>query len=305
MARVDLYGVEPQQVRIDLDLDALQTPRDRCRRGAPHHQRRQPGRGRRRRSAATCSATTCGPSPVSRSCDEIATCGRRGRPARRATWRVVELREPRLDYGRHLDRTFAIGIDVYKEPTANTVETVDRLMERIEEISEDPQLEGIKVAGLGERRRGDPELACRACATPASSAASWPSACSTSSCAGSDHADRRRGHPVLAARDLRRDVRPRLAVQRAHPARPDARRGHAGGQRGGGHREHPPLRGHGNGAGRRRGSGARQVALAVIASTATTIIVWSWLFVAEPRHDDRSTWARWRSPSASRSPARC
>ena len=57
----------------------------------------------------------------------------------------VEMREPRLDYGRHLDRSFAIGIDVYKEPSANTIEVVDKALERIEEIKKDPQLEGITL----------------------------------------------------------------------------------------------------------------------------------------------------------------
>lgn len=57
----------------------------------------------------------------------------------------VVVDEPRLDYGRHLDRDFAISIDVYKEPSANTVETVDRLMARIAEIERDPELEGIKL----------------------------------------------------------------------------------------------------------------------------------------------------------------
>ncbi|MDX1388316.1 MAG: efflux RND transporter permease subunit, partial [Acidobacteriota bacterium] len=55
----------------------------------------------------------------------------------------VELREGEMTYGRHLDGEFAIGIDVYKEPTANTVATVDRCIARIDEIREDPALEGI------------------------------------------------------------------------------------------------------------------------------------------------------------------
>ena len=58
---------------------------------------------------------------------------------------IVELREPRLDYGRHLDRSFAVGIDVYKEPSANTIEVVDKALDRIEEIKTDPQLEGINL----------------------------------------------------------------------------------------------------------------------------------------------------------------
>ncbi|TDI45095.1 MAG: efflux RND transporter permease subunit, partial [Acidobacteria bacterium] len=50
----------------------------------------------------------------------------------------VTLREPRPDYGRHLDREFAIGVQVFREPTANTVDVCDAVMERIEKIREDP-----------------------------------------------------------------------------------------------------------------------------------------------------------------------
>jgi HAE1 family hydrophobic/amphiphilic exporter-1 len=57
----------------------------------------------------------------------------------------VEMREPYLNYGRHLDGDFAIGIQVFKEPTANTVDTADAVMARIEEIKRDPELKGISL----------------------------------------------------------------------------------------------------------------------------------------------------------------
>ena len=57
----------------------------------------------------------------------------------------VSLREPRLDYGRHLDREFAIGVQVFREPTANTVAVCDAVMERIHKITQDPELEGISL----------------------------------------------------------------------------------------------------------------------------------------------------------------
>ncbi len=58
---------------------------------------------------------------------------------------TVEAREPVVNYGRHLDRSFAIGIDVFKEPSANTVETVDAVLAKIQEIESDPALEGIQL----------------------------------------------------------------------------------------------------------------------------------------------------------------
>ena len=58
---------------------------------------------------------------------------------------TVVAREPEVSYGRHLDRRFAVGIDVFKEPTANTVATIDRIMAKLEEIEDDPALSGIQL----------------------------------------------------------------------------------------------------------------------------------------------------------------
>ncbi len=144
VARVDLYGVERPQVRLDLDLDALR---------------------RHRLSAAEVVAAVEG---ANRDVDAGALRGvgvrydvraltRFASPAEVAALRLsrpglvvgdvaaVAQRQPRLEYGRHLDRAFAVGIDVYKEPSANTVATVDRLTERIRAITADPQLEGIRM----------------------------------------------------------------------------------------------------------------------------------------------------------------
>ncbi len=57
----------------------------------------------------------------------------------------VALREPPLKRGRHLNRDFAIGFDINKEASANTVATVSRLMEKIDEIGNDPALGGVAV----------------------------------------------------------------------------------------------------------------------------------------------------------------
>jgi len=57
----------------------------------------------------------------------------------------VTLEEPVVHYGRHLDREFAISIEVFPESGANTIKTVDGLMARIEEFNEDPELEGIQL----------------------------------------------------------------------------------------------------------------------------------------------------------------
>ena len=144
VARVDLYGVEQQQVRIDLDLDALR------RHGIEAGQvlqtidaaNRDVDAGVIRGGVVRYEVRTL---TRFQSAEEIASLRVGPDGLRIADVAVVEMREPRLDYGRHLDRSFAVGIDVYKEPSANTIEVVDKALERIEEITADPQLEGINV----------------------------------------------------------------------------------------------------------------------------------------------------------------
>ncbi|PCI64042.1 MAG: hypothetical protein COB38_13070 [Gammaproteobacteria bacterium] len=51
--------------------------------------------------------------------------------------------EPPLEYGRHLDGHFAIGLNVAKESTANTIEITEAVHKRIAQMQDDPELDGI------------------------------------------------------------------------------------------------------------------------------------------------------------------
>ncbi len=54
--------------------------------------------------------------------------------------------EPPIPHGRHLDLEFAVGLDVFKESTANTVEVVREVMSVIQnEINNDPLLAGVSL----------------------------------------------------------------------------------------------------------------------------------------------------------------
>ncbi len=55
----------------------------------------------------------------------------------------VVYEEPPLEYGRHLDGNFAVGISVSQESRANTVEVGRALERRIAQMNEDPELEGV------------------------------------------------------------------------------------------------------------------------------------------------------------------
>ena len=144
VARVDLGGVEAQEVHIDLDPEALRRHGVQAGElfaalraanldmalGAIHgdvlrYDVRAEGRFR--------------------DLDEIRDLMLQSGGIRVRDVATVTLKEPTVHYGRHLDREFAISIEVFPESGANTVATVDALMVRIEEFKQDPELEGIQL----------------------------------------------------------------------------------------------------------------------------------------------------------------
>jgi len=55
----------------------------------------------------------------------------------------VVYQEPPLEYGRHLDGDFAVGVTVSQESRANTVQVCDQLEAAIASMNDDPELEGV------------------------------------------------------------------------------------------------------------------------------------------------------------------
>jgi len=280
VARVDLYGVEQQQVRIDLDLDALK------RHGIDAGEvlstvnaaNQDVDAGVIRGDVVRYEVRTL---TRFQSAEEIAALRVGHDGLRIADVAVVEMREPRLDYGRHLDRSFAVGIDVYKEPSANTIEVVDKALDRIEEIKADPQLEGIKLLiweNQGEAIRNSLSglrnagiyggimaifilhFFLRRVRTTLIVATAIPFSllvtCGAMYALGSQF-------NVLTLLGLMLGVG--MLVDNAVVVIENIHR----------------YEGMGNPAPLAARLGSRQVALAVVASTATSIFVWSWLFVSE------------------------
>ncbi len=66
----------------------------------------------------------------------------------------VSFKEPILTYARHLDQKYAIGLDIVKESSANTVTTVERVLEEIEEISKLPEMKGIAIYEMNNQADG-------------------------------------------------------------------------------------------------------------------------------------------------------
>ncbi len=60
----------------------------------------------------------------------------------------VELRTPERNYGRHLDRDYAIGVAVNKTTGSNLVDVTDRVIAEVEDVAKLPQMRGINIFPL-------------------------------------------------------------------------------------------------------------------------------------------------------------
>ena len=142
VAQVSLDGVNPREVHINLSVDRLEAHRIDVR---TVWQKLQQGNfdmslgdvteGERRYSLRTVGTFA--------SEEEIENLVLREDGLRLKDVADVLYQEPPLEYGRHLDGDFAVGITVSQEGGANTVEVCRELEERIAQMDEDPELEGV------------------------------------------------------------------------------------------------------------------------------------------------------------------
>ena len=146
VASVSLYGVEPQQVRIELDLAALQS----------HGVRTDDVLARINSANLDMDLGSVRGDLVRydvrsqarfESVEEIRDLTLRD-GLRVGDVANVEMKQPRLDYGRHLDRSYAIGVAISKSTGANMVEVTDKVMAEVERIGELPQMQGIQIFDL-------------------------------------------------------------------------------------------------------------------------------------------------------------
>ncbi|HSL82572.1 MAG TPA: efflux RND transporter permease subunit, partial [Thermoanaerobaculia bacterium] len=145
VARVDLGGVEPKEIDIDLALDKIKAHGvdvsallDTLRRSSENLVLGEVREGGLRYTARALGGF--------RSVEELRDLVIDPRGLRLSDVAEVTYEEPPLDYGRHLDGKDAIALTVFKESTANTVDTAQAVMRVIEEdIGGDPLLRGISV----------------------------------------------------------------------------------------------------------------------------------------------------------------
>ncbi|MDH3615783.1 MAG: efflux RND transporter permease subunit [Gammaproteobacteria bacterium] len=147
VSRVDLHGVDPREIRILMKPDLL----------AAHGVDIAAVRDLLLSSnfAVSAGKITAGgqrfsvrPSGEFTSVEEIRelTINRSGLRLRDIA--DVELRTPERNYGRHLDRNYAIGVAINKATGSNLVDVTDRVMAEVDKISELPQMSGINIFSL-------------------------------------------------------------------------------------------------------------------------------------------------------------
>lgn len=145
VARVDLGGVLPREIFVDLRLAKLKEHRVDLGQLVP-------------RLASANATLALGTVSVDgrrysaralgalRSLDELRTLAVNDQGLRLGDIADLRYEEPPIDFGRHLNREKAVGLDVFKESTANTVQTVEAVQKVIrEEIASDPLLKGVNL----------------------------------------------------------------------------------------------------------------------------------------------------------------
>ncbi len=147
VSRVDLQGVDPREIRILLRSDAL----------AAHGVDIATLREMLISSnfAVSAGRLTAGDQRLSvrprgefKSVDEIRNLAINATGLRLGDVADVELRTPERNYGRHLDRDYAIGVAINKTTGSNLVDVTDRVIAEVGKIGQLPQMQGINIFPL-------------------------------------------------------------------------------------------------------------------------------------------------------------
>ena len=147
VSQVQLQGVDQREIRVLLDIERV----------AAHGVDINAMQRRLEQSNFSVSAgriTDTGqrfsvrPQGEFRSVDEIRNFPINSTGLRLRDVADVMLLTPARNYGRHLDREYAVGLVVSKSTGANMVEVTDRVLAEVEEIGKLPQMSGIKIFSL-------------------------------------------------------------------------------------------------------------------------------------------------------------
>jgi len=147
VSRVDLQGVDPREIRILMKPDQL----------AAHGIDIATVRDLLMSSnfAVSAGKITAGgqrfsvrPSGEFGSISEIAGLTLNSDGLRLSDVADVEMRTPERNYGRHLDQQYAIGVAISRATGANMVDVTDRVIAEVEKIGKLPDMQGINIFSL-------------------------------------------------------------------------------------------------------------------------------------------------------------
>ncbi len=147
VSRVELHGVDPREIRILMKPDLLATH------GVDIADLRDLLVGSNfavsaRKITAGDQRFSVRPSGEFTSVDQIRDLVIDQDGLRLRDIADVELITPERNYGRHLDREYAIGVAINKTTGTNLVDVTDRVIAEVEKISELPQMRGINIFSL-------------------------------------------------------------------------------------------------------------------------------------------------------------
>ena len=153
VSKVDLYGIEKQEIQIELQMDRLVAqgidPRKLIEDLRSSHFMVTAGRinagGRRLLVRPISELSTA---------DDLANL-----PVGNGNMRLKDIAKitfdnPILNYGRHLDRRYAVGLDIFKESGSNTVSVAEAVIAEVEDISKLPEMDGIRMIFLENQAAG-------------------------------------------------------------------------------------------------------------------------------------------------------
>ncbi len=153
VARVDLQGIEPREIRIELiadrviahgiDLNELQAQLSQV--------NFSDSAGLIRDNETRYRVN---PRGEFRSIDEIRELVISPDGLRLSDIAEITYDSKRRDYARHLDRKYAIGVSVYKESGANLVDVGRRALEEVDRIGQMPEMQGINLFFLENQAEG-------------------------------------------------------------------------------------------------------------------------------------------------------
>ncbi|TJY60016.1 efflux RND transporter permease subunit [Sinimarinibacterium sp. CAU 1509] len=144
ISKVELYGVEPKEVRIELAADRV---------AAHGIDLRELGKTLQKANFALTAGdyVEAGkryyvkPEGRFESLDAIRAVVIDRRGLRLGDIADVEYTDPVRTYGRHLDGHYAIGLNIFKETGANMVEVADRAMAELDAVRALPEMAGISL----------------------------------------------------------------------------------------------------------------------------------------------------------------